>query len=304
MDRLSNRLFPIHPDQVTAARSWVEHGERTPLKPRSASSVVLIRDSAVGTETYLSYRRGQSPLGVVGFPGGSIEESDDDPVEWFGPTPIVWARALGIEDHNLARRHVLAAIRELFEETGVLLAGPDASSLVEGTHGREWMKAREAINEGESNFSEILQRRGLGVRTDLIKPLSHWLSPDFAHRRFDTHYFAAAQPVNQEPTILESKGVWGEWRWAAREIERRSTTQLGDEVGQPNTVGRTLSDLSVPAVEIILEKIGSSRGCIAYLSHKRPVKLYYPQLAEHDGGLMLEVACPKLTEGGSAQRGR
>ncbi|WP_196820699.1 NUDIX hydrolase [Arthrobacter sp. CAN_A6] len=304
MDRLSNRLFPIHPDQLTAARSWVDHGERTPLKPRSASSVVLIRDSAVGTETYLSYRRGQSPLGVVGFPGGSIEESDDDAVEWFGPTPLSWAKALGIEDHNLARRHVLAAIRELFEETGVLLAGPDASSLVEGTNGREWMKAREAINEGECNFSEILQRRGLGVRTDLIKPLSHWLSPDFAHRRFDTHYFAAAQPVNQEPTILASKGVWGEWRWAAQEVERRNTTQLGDEVGQPNTVGCTLSDLAVPAVEIILEKIGSSRGCIAYLSHKRPVKVYYPQLAEQNGGLMLEVACPKLTEGGSAQRGR
>ena len=75
-------------------------------------------------------------------------------------------------------------------------------------------------------------------------------------------------------------------------------------MGQPNTVGRTLSELAVPAVEIILEKIGSSRGCIAYLSHKRPVKLYHPQLEEHDGDLVLQVECPKLTEGGSVQRGR
>lgn len=304
MDRLCTRHFPVHSDQRTAAESWVEHGERTPLKARAASSVVLIRDNAIGTETYLSYRRGQSPLGVIGFPGGSVEESDDDDITWFGPTPMAWAKTLGVDDHRTARRHVLCAIRELFEESGVLLAGADASSLVEGTNAKEWMRAREAINEGECSFADILTRRGLGVRTDLIKPLSHWLSPDFAHRRFDTHYFAAAQPVNQEPSILASKGVWGSWRWAAQEIAERDTTSLGDEVGQPNTVGRTLSELSVPAVEVILEKIGSSRGCIAYLSHKRPVKLYHPQLSEQDGHLMLEVECPKLTEGGSAQRGR
>ena len=304
MDRLSTRLFPVHPDQRTAAQSWIEHGERTPLKARPASSVVLLRDSAIGTETYLSYRRGQSPLGVIGFPGGSLEESDDDDLTWFGPTPSMWAKTLGVDDQRVARRHVLCAIRELFEETGVLLAGPDASSMVEGTQAKEWMKARVAINEGECRFTDILTRRGLGVRTDLIKPLSHWLTPDFAHRRFDTHYFAAAQPVNQEPSILEGKGVWGQWRWAAQEIADRDTTRLGDEVGQPNTKGCTLSELSVPAVEVILEKIGSSRGCIAYLSHKRPVKVYHPHLSEQDGNLMLQVECPKLTEGGSVQRGR
>lgn len=292
------------PDQRGAAQSWVEHGERTPLAARPASSVVLLRDRAIGTETYLSYRRGESPLGVVGFPGGSVDESDDDDVRWFGPSPSLWAKTLGMEDHRAARRHVLCAIRELFEETGVLLAGPDASSLVEGTQAKEWMRAREAINEGECRFADILGRRGLGVRTDLIKPLSHWLTPDFAHRRFDTHYFAAAQPVNQEPSILDSKGVWGGWRWAAREIAERDTTRLGDEIGQQNSVGRTLSDLAVPAVEVILEKIGSSRGCVAYLSHKRPVKVYHPHLAEQEGTLMLEVECPRLTEGGSAQRGR
>lgn len=303
MDRLSTRYFPVPSDQQSAAQSWVEHGERTPLKARPASSVVLLRDSPVGTETYLSYRRGRSPLGVVGFPGGSIDESDDDDLLWFGPSPSVWAKTLGVEDHREARRHVLCAVRELFEETGVLLAGPDASSLVEGTQAKEWMRAREAINEGECRFADVLGRRGLGVRTDLIKPVSHWLTPDFAHRRFDTHYFAAAQPVTQEPSILESKGIWGRWCWAAGEVDRRETTALGDEVGQDNTVGRSLSELAVPAVEVILEKIGSSRGCIAYLSHKRPVKVYHPQLAEQDGDLRLKVECPKLTEGGSAQRG-
>ncbi len=265
---------------------------------------MLLRDTATGTETFLTCRRGHSPLGVIGFPGGSVEESDDDDLPWYGPAPSLWAKMLGIDDHQAARRHVLCAVRELFEETGVLLAGPDATSLVEGTQGKEWMKARQALNEGETTFADILQRRGLGVRTDLIKPLSHWLTPDFAHRRFDTHYFGAAQPVNQEPSILDGKGIWGEWRWAAQEIQNRDTSVLGDAVGEPSTEGRTLDELAVPAVEVILEKIGSSRGCIAYLSHKRPVKVYHPHLAEQDGELMLQVECPKLTEGGSAQRGR
>ncbi len=273
------------------------------MKPRPASSVVLIRDAPVGTEVYLSYRRGESPLGVVAFPGGSVEEHDDDPVAWFGPSPAQWAAALATPDHHVARRFVVAAIRELFEETGVLLAGPDPSSLVEGTRHPQWMEAREAMAAGEKTFAEILGKRGLGLRTDLIKPLSAWLSPDFAHRRFDTRYFAAAQPVNQEPTLLASKGVWGQWRWSADEIRQRNTTTLGDDVGQPNTVGKTLSELTVPAVELILEKIGSSRGCIAYLSHKRPMKVFSPRLIETDGEPKVEVECSTATEG-SEQRGR
>ncbi|WP_299167264.1 NUDIX hydrolase [uncultured Arthrobacter sp.] len=303
MNRSSTRLFPVPKEQQGAARSWIDHGERTPMKPRPASSVVLIRDAPVGTEVYLSYRRGESPLGVVAFPGGSVEEHDDDALSWFGPTPAQWAAALATEDHHVARRFVIAAIRELFEETGVLLAGPDASSLVEGTRQPQWMEAREAIAAGEKTFAEILGKRGLGLRTDLIKPLSAWLSPDFAHRRFDTRYFAAAQPVNQEPTLLASKGVWGQWRWSAEEIMQRNTSTLGDEVGQPNTVGRTLSELTVPAVELILEKIGSSRGCIAYLSHKRPMKVFSPRLTESGGEPQIEVECSTATEG-SEQRGR
>ncbi|GAB3534531.1 hypothetical protein GCM10027403_10570 [Arthrobacter tecti] len=303
MNRSSTRLFPVPEDQQGAARSWIDHGERTPMKPRPASSVVLIRDAPVGTEVYLSYRRGESPLGVVAFPGGSVEPNDDDSFLWFGPSPAQWAAALATEDHEGARRFVVAAIRELFEETGVLLAGPDPSSLIEGTRHPDWMKAREAIAAGEKTFAEILNKRGLGLRTDLIKPLSAWLSPDFAHRRFDTRYFAAAQPVNQEPTLLESKGVWGAWRWSAEEIKQRGTTSLGDEVGQPNTVGRPLDEIVVPAVELILEKIGSSRGCIAYLSHKRPMKVFSPRLVEVEGEPRIQVECSTATEG-SEQRGR
>ncbi|NKX49412.1 NUDIX hydrolase, partial [Arthrobacter deserti] len=138
----SRRLFALPPDQLGAARSWLGHGERTPRKGRLASSVVLVRDSFRGVETYLGYRSGNSPLGTVAFPGGSIEPADDGEAIWYGPSATKWGELLGLADHRQARAHVVAAIRELFEETGILLAGPDASSVVESRAGDEWMGAR------------------------------------------------------------------------------------------------------------------------------------------------------------------
>ncbi|NKX55279.1 NUDIX hydrolase [Arthrobacter sp. E918] len=298
------RLFELPPEHLGAARSWLEHGERTPRMPRLASSVVLVRDSPRGVETYLGYRSGNSPLGAVAFPGGSVEAADDDAVTWYGPPAAKWAAALGLTDHRQARLHVVAAIRELFEETGVLLAGPDESSLVEGPAGEEWMAAREAVADQEKGFGEILGRRGLGLRTDLLKPLSNWISPDFAHRRFDTRYFAAAQPVTQQPALLGSKGAWASWVCARDVLAERDTTALGDLVGQEDTRGLNLSQLTSPAVEIILEKLAAARGTIAYLSHKRPVVKYHPELVLVDGTPMLEVVANFAAEDAAAQRSR
>ncbi len=291
------RTFRLHPDQLDAARTWLEFGERTPSKARYASSVVLLKDGPDGVQTYLGYRGGVSPLGSVSFPGGSIEAHDNDTVDWVGPSPALWAKSMGMVDEALARRHVVAAIRETFEETGILLAGQDASSLVEGTQGAEWMDAREAIADQDKTFPEMLAKRGLGLRTDLLKPLVNWVSPDFAHRRFDIRYFAAAAPVNQTPSLLSSKGIWARWACAAKLISGREGATLGDEIGQPNTVGLTLSELTVPGCEIILEKIASARGCIAYLNHKRSAVAYQPRLVEEGGEFWLEVTSAPVSEG-------
>ncbi|MDJ0319197.1 NUDIX hydrolase [Pseudarthrobacter sp. PS3-L1] len=303
MPQLSRRLFDLPTELTGAAQSWLDHGERTPRAPRFASSVVLLRDSPAGLETWLGYRPGSSPLGVLAFPGGSLESDDDASVGWLGPSPRQWAEHLGTADVGLARRHVAGAIRELFEETGVLLAGPDLSTTVEATTAAEWMKAREAVATQEKSFSAILTKRGLSLRTDLLKPLVNWLSPDFAHRRFNTRYFAATIPVNQQPSILASKGVWGRWVCATGVIRDRNTTALGDEVGQPNTAGLTLGQLLVPGSEIMLEKMAASNGCIAYLSYKRKAHVYQPQLITEDGRLMLEVEAAK-TVAGEPQRER
>ncbi|WAP52336.1 NUDIX hydrolase [Arthrobacter sp. ATA002] len=305
MPSSSVRLFPVPPYLRGAAESWIEHGDRTPRKPRPASSVVLVRDAPRGTETYLAYRRGESPLGKVAFPGGSLEEGDaGTSAAWYGPSPAAWAKSMGMDDPGQARRHVAAAIRELFEETGILLAGPDESTLLEANRGPEWMAARTGIASGDLSFMDLLSRRGLGLRTDLLRPLANWQTADFALRRFDTRYFAVVQPLGQEASLLDGKGSWGGWRSAAAEIAARGTTSLGDEIGLPDTTGLTLGELTVPQVELVLEKLAVARGCIAYLASRRPAQVFRPELVRTgDGGYRLAVQLGGGGEG-PAQRGR
>ncbi|BCT77493.1 hypothetical protein SCMU_33350 [Sinomonas cyclohexanicum] len=147
------RRFTLPRHLQGAARSWLEEADRAPRKPRLASTVALVRDAPDGTETWLTYRTGDSPLGVVAFPGGSVENADQDSFDWFGPSVGQWSELLGTDDYALARVHVVAAIRELFEETGVLLAGSDESVVVEGTSTADWVRAREALANQEIGFA-------------------------------------------------------------------------------------------------------------------------------------------------------
>lgn len=301
---LLRRLFPLPPNQYGAAESWTTHGSRTPRSARRASSVVVLRDSPRGVQTYLGYRPGGSPLGSVAFPGGSFEAGDDDAMAWFGPSASWWAERMGILDHRIARSHIVCAVRELFEETGILLAGQDELSIVENCATAEWMDVREAIAGQDLSFTDMLAKRGLGLRTDLLRPLSHWVSPDFAHRRFDTRYFAAALPLQQQATLLHGKGTWGAWKSAAEVIARRSETALGDEVDQEDTRNLPLSEITTPAVEIILEKVATTRGTVAYLSHRRELKSYRPRLVSKNGRYFLDVFVSAAAEGGGTARGR
>ena len=301
---LLRRLFPLPPNQKDAAENWVTYGSRTPRAARRASSVVLIRDSPNGVETYLGYRKGGSPLGSVAFPGGSLEIDDEEIIPWYGPSLSDWSKRLGILDQRLVRAHIVCAIRELFEETGVLLAGTDELSVVENYGNEDWMAVREAVAGQDKNFIDVLTKRGLGLRTDLLRPLSHWISPNFALRRFDTRYFAAALPVRQEPSLLQDKGQWAAWLVAADVLAARNSTSLGDSVGATDTVGLPLSMITTPAVEVILEKIASTRGTVAYLSVRRELKSYHPELVRVGEDFFLDVTTTTAAEGGGGGRGR
>ena len=169
--------------------------------PRDAATVVLLREAAAahGLQVYL-LRRVSSMAFAAGmhvFPGGSVDPRDAErAVAWSGPSPADWGGRLGC-DERLARALVCAAVRETFEESGVLLAGASPDDVVADTTGDDWEADRLALIDRSLSFADLLARRALVLRSDLLNAWAHWITPEFEPRRFDTRFFVAALPVGQ-----------------------------------------------------------------------------------------------------------
>jgi 8-oxo-dGTP pyrophosphatase MutT (NUDIX family) len=170
-----------------------------PAVPRPAATVALVRDGREGLEVYLLRRVQEMAFagGMHVFPGGSVDPADSAPPAWVGPEPGWWAVALGV-DQAMARALVVAAVRETFEECGVLLAGPSPSSMVDDVSGPEWEAERSTLEAGGHSLAGLLERRRLRLRADLLAPVAHWITPEAAPKRFDTHFFVAALPAAQQ----------------------------------------------------------------------------------------------------------
>ena len=283
------RLYAIPEFMRTAAESWCEGGNEgaTGCTMRQAASVIFVRDGENGLETILTYRPGTSPLGVVAFPGGTALPGDDEAASWVGPGAEYWEEQFHFSDVTQARRSVMAAIRESFEETGILLAGEDDQDVVERSSTPELMAWREAVAEQDKSFSNFLTSSGLSVRADLLRPVARWQSPDFFLKRYDIAYFTTALPVGQDPKLLLGKGVWGDWLNVRELLEAKDTSELGDRIGQPNTVGRTLDQLITPGVMCMLESLAKAQTSVAWLSKRRKIEVKKPVLVTHNGACML-----------------
>ena len=283
------RLYTIPEFMRTAAESWRECGNEgtTGCTMRQAASVIFVRDGDNGLETILTYRPGTSPLGVVAFPGGTALPGDDESASWVGPGADYWQEQFHFSDIAQARRSVMAAVRESFEETGILLAGEDEQDVVERSSTPELMAWREAVAEQDKSFSDFLTSSGLSVRADLLRPVARWQSPDFFLKRYDIAYFTTALPVGQDPKLLLGKGVWGDWLNVRELLEAKDTSELGDRIGQPNTVGRTLDQLITPGVMCLLESLAKAQTSVAWLSKRRKIEVKKPVLVTHNGACML-----------------
>ena len=283
------RLYTIPEFMRTAAESWREGGNEgtTGCTMRQAASVIFVRDGDNGLETILTYRPGSSPLGVVAFPGGTALPGDDEAASWVGPGAEYWEEQFHFSDVTQARRSVMAAVRESFEETGILLAGEDDQDVVERSSTPELMAWREAVASQDKSFSHFLTSSGLSVRADLLRPVARWQSPDFFLKRYDIAYFSTALPVGQDPKLLLGKGVWGDWLNVRELLEAKDTSELGDRIGQPNTVGRTLDQLITPGVMCLLESLAKAQTSVAWLSKRRKIEVKKPVLVTHNGACML-----------------
>ncbi len=157
--------------------------------------MLLLRQSVDEFEIFMMVRHDQIDFasGALVFPGGSVDASDR---ELIGRPELFTAG--GISDPVLLGLRV-AAIRETFEESGILLARPQGSSELVSAERAAQVEAahREALCEGKIKFADILVEAKLVLALDLLVPYAHWITPAGLPKRFDTHFFLALAPADQ-----------------------------------------------------------------------------------------------------------
>jgi 8-oxo-dGTP pyrophosphatase MutT (NUDIX family) len=264
------RRIPLPDRLVEQARAYAD-GSREPVEPKDAATVVLLRPGADGPEVYLLRRQTSMAFagGMCVFPGGGVDRRDfDTAVAWAGPPPADWAVRLGV-DEAMARALVCAAVRETFEESGVLLAGPAADEVVADTTADDWEADRVALETRVLSLTSFLEKRGLVLRTDLLGVWTGWLTPVFEPRRYRTWFFAAELPVGQRTRDVSSESDVVAWRGAG---EACDLVDAGELTMLPPTY---LTCLEVSQHASPAEVIAAARD--------RVVTMFTPEVVERDG---------------------
>ena len=208
-----------------------------PAPVRDAATVMLVRDGADGVEVFL-FRRVASMVFAAGmhvFPGGRVDAADGDPdLPWEGPEPAVVGAALGASP-DAARSLVAAAVRETFEECGVLLAAPPGGGPVGGLVdvAGGWDAVRREVLEQRATLGDVLRGHGLVLRADTLTPWARWVTPPGEVRRYDTRFFLVPMPPEQQAHDLGGEGEHAQWV-PAREAVRR--WQAGEAAMLPPTI--------------------------------------------------------------------
>ncbi|MCW2525926.1 MAG: hydrolase [Pseudonocardiales bacterium] len=211
----------------------------SPPAIRPAATVILLRDGVGGLETWMLRRVRQMAFagGMSVFPGGAVDASDAAAeVPWVGDEPTAVA-ARFVCSLKEARASLVAATRETFEETGVLLTRPFPSG--EAFSVGPLSDLRRAVENRETNFATMLVTAGLSVDANLIRPWAHWITPPQESRRFDTHFYVALLPEGVEAQADSGEAVHAEW---VRPTVALAQFQAGERPMMPPTV-MTLKEL-------------------------------------------------------------
>jgi 8-oxo-dGTP pyrophosphatase MutT (NUDIX family) len=167
------------------------------VAPRPASTILLLRDNVGNNEieVFMMVRHYEIDFnsGALVFPGGSVDASDKEIIG----RPELYSGGEGFDAAALSFR--IAAIRETFEESGILLARPKGSNtLVDAKRAAEIEAAhRTALCESKTTFPEVLASSGMSLALDELVPYAHWITPEGMPKRFDTWFFLAAAPPAQ-----------------------------------------------------------------------------------------------------------
>lgn len=198
---------------------------------RDAATVLILRDGDDGLEVFMLRRNLNSDFvgGAYVFPGGAVDPDDRhanlEPV-CEGRTDADASRRLGIGSGGLA--FWVAAIRESFEEAGVLLAY-DLDGMVDlddAASVERWAHHRQQVDTGQLTMIDLCRLEGLRLAVDGMHYFSHWITPEGAPRRYDTRFFLAAAPQNQTPLHDDHEVIANVWVRPEDGIARAESGEL------------------------------------------------------------------------------
>jgi 8-oxo-dGTP pyrophosphatase MutT (NUDIX family) len=201
----------------------------TDVPIRDAATVVLLRDGVAGIEAWLLTRVTQMVFaaGVTVFPGGRVDAADADlPFSGLAHTEVAGRFDC---DEPMARALLGAAVREMFEETGVLLSVPAA----------DLSELRADVEDGRLAFGDLLRSHRLSVDADGLHPWARWVTPAGETRRYDTRFFVGALPPGAEAQDVTSESSEAAWIGVGEALEQ---AQRGERVMLPPTLA-TLASL-------------------------------------------------------------
>jgi 8-oxo-dGTP pyrophosphatase MutT (NUDIX family) len=244
----------------------------------SAASQAVAGQAGAGADCVEVYMLRRAPSmafmpGAYVFPGGSVDPRDaGGDVAWAGPDAAEWGAALAAPAH-VARALVCAAVRETFEESGVLLAGPSADQIVADTRGEDWEADRRGLLDRSLSLADLLAQRRLVLRADLLMPWARWITPATEERRYDTRFFAAALPAGQR-----TRDVGGE-------ADQVAWVRPGEAIG----AARRGEIRLMPPTAVTLAELGACRDVPAALAQGRRMTAVLPEVVLAEDGVWLTL---------------
>ena len=236
--------------------------------PIPAATLILLRDQPEFQALMIARtERASFAGGALVFPGGRVDPGDRD---------LQWAdHAAGLSADAILAAAQVAAIREAFEEAGVLLARGPGGALLNADEVRALSPWRANVERDDALFLMLVRRHGLTLAADQLTLFAHWVAPPGLHRRFDTLFFAAPFPEEQEVLEDGDEATEALWISPAAAIAAR-------EAGTRKIIFPTARNLELLGVS-------DSTAAAMDFARRRPIRPVIPDTVTRDGQLFLKL---------------
>lgn len=238
----------------------------TPSTPRASATVMIVRDTPAGLEIFMVARDRQVDMtsGAVIFPGGKLDA--DDGAEAWGTLSAPGAPDLA---------YWIAAVRETFEESGLLIAKSAKGTIDAATAAAVTASARTPLLDQAVTFSQLMRERQLTPALELMAPFAHWITPVTVPKRFETHFFLIAALPGQEAVHDGREAVSSFWM--------RPKDLLAEAAAGRQTL--------VPPTRLNLEMLSETDTVAEALAaaRRRKIVTVTPEATKIDGGLRLRI---------------